>query len=266
MTVSGIYESLVTRLIQKRLAELEGSYFIEKQKLDPAEAAEYLSRFLSRVLVIAFDYLPSNEDKVLTQIDLSNALVKWLSEYLNNTEISENILTSQGEILTALFDTSNPIAANLKSHVLKITPKTGLTQSELFTGSNIGISLESELKREILSSDEICWLVSFIKWTGIRIFSDTLKEAVSNGTKIRIITTSYMGATDQKAVDFLASLPNTEVRLSYNTDRERLHAKAYLFHRKSGFDTGYIGSSNLSRSALTNGLEWNLKVTTSIPC
>ncbi|WP_319559690.1 phospholipase D-like domain-containing protein [Marispirochaeta sp.] len=122
--------------------------------------------------------------------------------------------------------------------------------------------MESELKREILSSDGRCRLVSFIKWTGIRIFTDVLKAAVDNGTKLRVITTSYMGATDQKAVDFLASLPNTKVHLSYNTDRERLHAKAYLFLRNSGFDTGYIGSSNLSRSAFTNGLEWNLKVTT----
>ncbi len=258
----GIYESLITRLLQDKLSEIESSYHIERQQLDPAEAAEYLSRFLTHVLHSAFEFLPNSDDRVLKQIDLSNALVKWLSEYLNKAELSENLLHSQGQILSALFETTNPVAADLKAHVAKITPLTGLAQSELFTGSNVGLSLESEIKREILSADEICWLVSFIKWTGIRIFADVLKEATQNGKRVRIITTSYMGATDQKAVDFLAGLPNTEVRLSYNTDRERLHAKAYLFLRKSGFDTGYIGSSNISRSALTNGLEWNLKVTT----
>ena len=258
----GIYESLITRLLQDKLSEIESSYHIERQKLDSAEAAEYLSRFLNHVLHSAFESLPNSDDRVLKQIDLSNALVKWLSEYLNKAELSENLLHSQGQILSALFETTNPVAADLKAHVEKITPLTGLAQSELFTGSNVGLSLESEIKREILSADEVCWLVSFIKWTGIRIFADVLKEAALNGKRVRIITTSYMGVTDQKAVDFLAGLPNTEVRLSYNTDRERLHAKAYLFLRKSGFDTGYIGSSNISRSALTNGLEWNLKITT----
>nr|WP_236783264.1 DEAD/DEAH box helicase [Aliivibrio fischeri] len=140
-------------------------------------------------------------------------------------------------------------------------PETGLTHSELFCGSNVGVSLESELKREIQSADEIYWLVSFIKWTGIRIFKKELEDFTRSGKKLRVITTSYMGATDAKAVEFLASLPNTEVKLSYNTQRERLHAKSYLFKRNSGFHTGYIGSSNLSHSALTKGLEWNLKVT-----
>lgn len=262
MNTPGIYESLITKLLEEKLNNLESTYYIQKQQLDTAEAANYLSRFLSRVLNLAFNLLPHSEDRISKQIALSNDLVKWLADYLKNADLSENLLQSQGQILKALFENKNPIAADLKAHVSKITPSTGLVQSELFTGSNAGLSLESEIKREIFSADEICWLVSFIKWTRIRIFADVLKEVTQNGKKIRIITTSYMGATDQKAVDFLAGLANTEVRLSYNTDRERLHAKAYLFLRNSGFDTGYIGSSNISRSALTNGLEWNLKVTT----
>lgn len=262
MTVSGIYEKLITQVLESKLEKLQSEFYIQRQPLEESEAALYLSRFLGVVLQSTLDNLSKEDDRIARQIEISNALIRWLADYVRDAELSENLIVSQGQILTALFAKNNPVAADLKSHVGKITPLTGLAQSELFTGSNAGLSLESEIKREIRSCDEICWLVSFIKWTGIRVFAEELKDFTRCGNKLRVITTSYMGATDQSAVDFLAALPNTEIKLSYNTTQERLHAKAYIFLRKTGYDTGYIGSSNISRSALTNGLEWNLKVTT----
>ena len=260
MNQTGIYEQLITQLVEQNLDR--ESFYVGERSLEAAEAATWLSRFLTRIIEVAMDSVPGGDNRISDQISLANTIVQWLSRHIKDEElISENLLDSQGKILTALFDKSNPIAADLPKHVEAIMPITGLTQSELFCGSNVGISLETEIKREIQSSDKIYWLVSFIKWAGIRIFKNELESFTRSGKQLKIITTSYMGATDTKAVEFLASLPNTEVKLSYNTNRERLHAKSYLFMRNTGFHTGYIGSSNLSHSALTSGLEWNLKIT-----
>lgn len=260
MNQTGIYEKLITQLVEQNLDR--ESFYVGERALETAEAATLLSRFLTRIIEIAMDSVPNGESKVHDQINLANTIVQWLSNHLKDEElISENLLDSQGKILTALFDKSNPISADFPKYVDAIMPITGLIQSELFCGSNVGVSLETEIKREIQSSDKIYWLVSFIKWAGIRIFKNELESFTRSGKQLKIITTSYMGATDAKAVEFLASLPNTEVKLSYNTNRERLHAKSYLFMRNTGFHTGYIGSSNLSHSALTSGLEWNLKIT-----
>jgi superfamily II DNA or RNA helicase len=260
MNQTGIYEQLITQLVEKNLDR--DSFHVGERALEAAEAATWLSRFLTRIIEIAMDAVPNGDNRISEQINLANTIVVWLSTHIRDEElITENLLDSQGKILTALFDKTNPIAADLPKYVESIMPITGLTQSELFCGSNVGVSLETEIKREIQSSDKIYWLVSFIKWAGIRIFKNELESFTRRGKELKIITTSYMGATDAKAVEFLASLPNTEVKLSYNTNRERLHAKSYLFMRNTGFNTGYIGSSNLSHSALTSGLEWNLKIT-----
>src|SRR5690554_6244169 len=260
MQQTGIYEQLITKLIESRLDR--DKFYVGERQLNSAEASVWLSRFLSNILEFAIEAVPSGDDRLQQQIELSNQLLMWLKSQISDEGfLEENLLDSQGKILTALYTLENPVAADLKKYVEDIFPLTGLTQSELFCGSNAGLSLESELKREILSADKIYWLVSFIKWTGIRIFRKELEEFTRSGRQLKVITTSYMGATDAKAVEFLASLHNTQIKLSYNTQRERLHAKSYLFLRNTGYHTGYIGSSNLSHSALTNGLEWNLKIT-----
>ena len=258
----GLYEQLINKLISSKLNYLDrNTYFIKKSPVDKVEASRILSQYLVNVIRFALNQI-SGDDSIEKQISLSNKIIKLIRDELNEEEFEEDLIETEAKILSAIIKKIDSGISDFEKHLKEITPYTRLTQSELFTGSNAGISLESEIKKEILSSDKINFLVSFIKWTGIRIFEKELVEFTERGGLLKVITTSYMGATDVKAVEFLSRLRNTEIKVSYNTDNERLHAKAYLFLRNTGFHTGYIGSSNLSRSALTSGLEWNMKVTT----
>lgn len=261
----GLYEELVTKLINYKINELDKDTFqIKKTSIDKAEASQLLSQHIGKVIKYALENLPKQKeiDLIENQIKISNKIIQLLRDELKNEEFEGDLIETEGKILNAIFTKVDAHFKDLDLHLKEITPYTRLIHSELFTGGNAGTTLESELRKEILSSDKIDLLVSFIKWKGIRILERELREFTERGGKLRVITTTYIGATDSKAVEFLASLENTEVKVSYNTGNERLHAKAYLFQRNTGFHTGYIGSSNFSRSALTDGLEWNLKVTT----
>lgn len=258
----GIYEELVTKLVNKKIEALDKNAFqVKTTIIDKTEAAQLLSQHIGSTIKHAFSLI-KGEDILDKQIDIVNKIILFLKDELNKEEFENDLIETEGKILKAVFTKVDNHFSDLDLRLKEITPYTRLIHSELFTGGNSGTTLESELRKEILSSDRIDLLVSFIKWKGIRILEQELKEFTERGGKLRVITTTYVGATDSKAVEFLASLKDSEVKVSYNTGNERLHAKAYLFERNSGFHTGYIGSSNFSRSALTDGLEWNLKITT----
>ena len=258
----GLYENLITKLIDSKISSLDKhQFFVKETPVEKSEVARVLSQHVSRLLNFGLSLITGG-DSIDRQIKVSNKIISVLRTELEHADFDEDLILLNGKILNAVFAKMDAPFSDFEKHIKEITPFTGLGQSELFTGSNVGLSLESELKKEILSSDKIYFLVSFIKWSGIRIFQKELEEFTGRGNPLRIITTSYMGATDLRAVEFLAGLPNCEVKISYNTKNERLHAKSYLFFRNTGFNTGYIGSANLSRTALTSGLEWNLKVTT----
>ena len=199
-----------------------------------------------------------DDDKLLRQIEVCNKIINILAKESNEEDVKKYKIDESGELLTSLYLKINNKRAI--SNGKAVRPITSISQSSLFTGSIMEPNMLSELNREILSCDSIDLLISFVKWSGLRCIIDSLKEATNNDKKLRIITTSYMGATDAKAIYELSKLKNTEIKISYDTERTRLHAKAYMFKRETGFTTAYIGSSNLSNAALTSGLEWNIKV------
>lgn len=260
--VEGIYEELVTQLVAEKLQNMDKDKFqIRASVIDKEEAATVLSKHLSATIKNALNYVRA-DNQIEAQIKIANKIILFLKDELKKEEFEKDLIAVEGEILKAVFTRVDAHFSDFDLHLKEITPYTRLTHSELFTGGNVGLSLESELKKEILSSNQIDLLVSFIKFKGIIILERELREFTKRGGQLRVITTTYMGASDYKAIQLLSKLDNTEVKISYNSGNERLHAKAYLFKRATGFHTGYIGSSNFSRSALTDGLEWNLKITT----
>jgi HKD family nuclease len=104
------------------------------------------------------------------------------------------------------------------SNTTRDRPDSPLGRSSLFTGRRLDASLGSQLRKEISTCDRVDILCSFIKWSGLRVLLDNLRElaeqTAGDGPVIRVITTSYMGATDPKAVEVLRELPRTEVRVS----------------------------------------------------
>lgn len=116
-----------------------------------------------------------------------------------------------------------------------------------------------QLVAEIESADRIDVVMAFIRMSGIRQLLEAVRRFCSDGRAIRVLTTTYTGSTEANALEALRDA-GAEVCISYDTSSTRLHAKAWLFHRRSGFSTAYIGSSNLTHSAQVTGLEWNLRV------
>jgi superfamily II DNA or RNA helicase/HKD family nuclease len=139
-------------------------------------------------------------------------------------------------------------------------PFTPLANLALFTNAREEIRIDLELERELATADEVDILVSFIKMSGLRLVRDALLKLRDRGVRVRVITTTYMGATDKKAIDSLVNDLGAEVRIDLLPVSNRLHAKAWLFKRKSGYSTALIGSSNMSYSALTSGSEWNVRL------
>ncbi len=256
----GLYEQVINHQLDTELTEIA-----EARKsvapIDKAEASKVLSQYLSEVIESGLDNVRDNGGDLFAQIELTNQIVTLIQNVTKEPEFASMSVAQRAEQLLALLRETDPRLAAGKCAKDVERPETSIAQSSLFTGAIHEPQMFTELKKEIVSADRIDMLVSFIKWSGLRLIIDELREFTQNGGQLRIITTSYMGATDVKAIEELRKLPNTLIKVSYDTKRTRLHAKTYVFYRDTGFTTAYVGSSNLSNAAISSGLEWNVKVT-----
>ena len=256
----GLYEQVINNTLDCELSDIP-----EARKsvapIDKAEASKVLAQYLADVVQKGLDNVLDNGGDISAQIGLVNQIVELIQNTTQEADFAALGVAQRAERLLALMQERDSRLAVGKTASDLVRPETSMAQSSLFTGAVHEPQMYTELKKEIVSADRIDMLVSFIKWSGLRLLMDELREFTQSGGRLRIITTSYMGATDVKAIEELRHLPNTQIKVSYNTKQTRLHAKAYIFVRNTGFTTAYVGSSNLSNAALTSGLEWNTKVT-----
>ena len=266
----GIYEQIVNKLFESKLSNCDHNrFYIGKRKIERNEVAKLLSMYLSNIfeqmLIDVVDITSDTEDNdedaqnksIDKGINLANAII---SKLVNDFQLDScNLLSAQAKILTAVIDKTQSDYPDLSKRLEEMMPIKGLVNGGLFTGK--GIKMYTELQKEIRSADEIYLMVSFIKKRGLSLLLPQLKEFTNRGGMLKVVTTTYMKATDFDAIKQLAELKNTEIKITYDETSERLHAKAYIFMRETGFNTAYIGSSNISEQALDTGAEWNVKVT-----
>lgn len=251
----GLYEQVVTTAVAAELRSLDEGLQAQVEELDPADAHGVLARHLAAEVERALEAVPQGE-RPGAQVTLVNALLEALDRASRRSEeptapAAERRVESAGRELLAVFR-----AAPYQR------PQTPLAASTLLTRNPAEPRLGEELAREIASSDRIDVLVAFITVSGVRLLRDAL-EAFSRRstgrTRLRVLTTIFTQTTELEAVELLATLPDAEVKVSYDTRRTRLHAKAWLFYRDTGLHTAYVGSANLTSTALGSGREWMIK-------
>jgi superfamily II DNA or RNA helicase len=242
---AGVYERLVDRQLRADLAALDGASAEERALLEaeaPDRLAAHVAERLRSVLRASGD--------LAEQV----AVTQRLLHHLDAADARGGVgLDEPARLLTRI---GPPL---LPGEVAPATPLIPLSDSDLLVNARDEPRVGEALVHELATADRVDLIIAFIRFAGLRILLPPLREVAARGVPIRVITTTYLGSTERRALDELCAL-GAEVRISYDTRSTRLHAKAWLLHRDSGFSTAYIGSSNLSRSALLDGLEWNVRL------
>ena len=248
----GIYDEVVTSALDADLQRLDPTRFAARREVieNSADITPPAATLLRDALDLALDEVRSEPARAL---GLTEDVLATLARHAPRVFKSGEVHLRQ-ERLTAIV----PVPGELPRF-----PRGSLHTSSLIVNAERE-SLLDHLRSEFDSADRVDLLCAFVKLSGFEKLRSALeRHCISRGRPLRVLTTTYMGASDALAVERFAALPNTEIRVSYDEQSTRLHAKAWVFHRASGVSTAYVGSSNLSHAAQTDGLEWNVRMTES---
>ncbi|WP_340537729.1 DUF3427 domain-containing protein [Nocardioides sp. GXZ039] len=239
----GLYESLLTNELAQRLA-----FLVDRAaSTAPIEAAEQPHVLARHIAEIVRQRLEAIGDEA--------ARIAVVNSVLDAIEPDEQVAPPPRQLLSIVDSATLGQADRLGAR-----PRTPLSEAALLTNARDEPSLAAELKAELRSADSVDLLCAFVKWYGVRLLEDELRSLIRFGVPLRVVTTTYLGSTERRALDRMVREFGAEVRIQYDAQRTRLHAKAWLFRRNTGFDTAYVGSSNLSHAALVEGLEWNVRL------
>ena len=249
----GPRDELITAAVAAALDALRASgSTIERRELDEAEAASYLADHLRRVLRRQLDAVPRSA-RPRAQAEIANRLIADLATDGLDAVDHDDQVALPAAALTGLQPALPPGATPAA------TPTLPLGQHDLLTGGRDEPSLMTTLASELPSADRVDAIVAFVKWSGLRLLLEPLEDLLWRKVPVRLLTTTYLGVTERRALDWLAER-GAQVSVSYDDRTTRLHAKAWLLHRDTGFSTAFVGSSNLSAPALLDGMEWNVRV------
>ena len=152
------------------------------------------------------------------------------------------------------------IAENLRNTSEEERMTQEIWSTDVMTGgSDRRMQLYYQLIQSLKKADSVDIIVSFLMESGVKMLLDELDNALKRGAKIRILTGNYLGITQPSALYLLKKKLGSRVDMRFYNEKDRsFHPKSYIFHY-GGYSDIYIGSSNISRSALTSGIEWNYR-------
>ncbi len=248
----GLYETLITEALELELQRLPNHLLGERRSLELGEAADRLALHVGSVLRRALEDL-ADEERVEVGARLARRLIGQIAAELSTA--APDVLPCEPAALLAAI-----VARRPDGSVEPISaPLIPLLDTTLLTNAPDEPRVGRQISAELDSADRVDVVMAFIRRSGLRPLLETLRRVTKSGRTLRVLTTTYTGSTELEALEELQDL-GAQVRVSYDATSTRLHAKAWLFHRDSGFSTAYIGSSNLTHSAQVTGLEWNVRV------